>query len=333
MTLHIARDAVIAIRSMAFFAASLSLVPTGVAAADPYPSRPVRVLVGVASGGVTDLAARIISPKLGEHLGQPLIVDNRPGAGGAIAAGAGAKAAADGYTLYMGNIADMAVNPALQPDLPYDVLKDFAAVAPISDTALTIAVHPSVPARDMRELINLAKAQPGKLSFASAGNGTVPQLVGEWINHAAGIRMTHVPYKGGGPSTQDVVAGHVPVGVLAVSAASPHSRAGRLRILGVTTAKRLSFQPDWPTVAESGFPGFDASVWVALFAPAAVPKEIVLRLNTEVNRVLALPDVREHFIAQGADVLGGSPEQLSTMVKHDFERYGRMVRDFDIRLD
>jgi tripartite-type tricarboxylate transporter receptor subunit TctC len=301
--------------------------------AQPYPSHPVRVLVGVAPGGVTDLAARIILVKVGEKLGQQFVVDNRPGGSGVIAASAGAKAAPDGYTLYMGNIADMAVNPALQPNLPYDPLKDFAPVAAISDTALTLAVHPSVAAKDLRQLIDLVKSQPGKIAFASAGNGTVPQLVGEWLNHAAGMKMIHVPYKGGGPSTQDVVAGHVPVGVIAVSAATPHARAGRLRVLGVSTEKRLAFQPDWPTIAESGFPGFNASVWVALFAPAATPKEIVSLLNAEVNRVLKLPEVRERFNAQGADVLGGSAEELGGLVRADLQRFGRMVREFNIRAD
>ncbi len=321
------------LRLICGLAVFVSLIASNEASAQPYPSHPVRVLVGVAPGGVTDLAARIIFVKLAESLGQQFIVDNRPGGSGVIAASAGAKAAPDGYTLYMGNIADMAVNPALQPKLPYDPVKDFAPVAPISDTALTLAVHPSVPAQNLRQLIELVKSQPGKVAFASAGNGTVPQLVGEWLNHAAGIKMIHIPYKGGGPSTQDVVAGHVPVGVIAVSAATPHARAGRLRVLGVSTAQRLSFQPDWPTIAESGFPGFNASVWVALFAPAATPKEIISLLNTEVNRVLKLPDVRERFNAQGADVLGGSPEALNALVRADLQRFGRMIREFDIRAD
>jgi tripartite-type tricarboxylate transporter receptor subunit TctC len=303
------------------------------ALAQQYPTRPVRLLVGVAPGGVTDLAARIIAPKLGQALGQTFIVENRPGASGAIAATAAAKAAPDGYTLFLGNVADMAVNPALQPSLAYDTLKDFVAVAPVSNTALTVVVHPSVPANDLRGLIALAKAQPGKLSFATAGNGTVNQLVGEWIKHDAGIQMIHVPYKGGGPSTQDVLAGHVPIGVIAVSAARAHVHGGRLKLLGVSTAQRLSFEPGWPTIAESGFPGFNASVWVGLFAPASVPKPIVARLSAEMNRILKMPEVRDLFNAQGADVLTGTPEELTAMMRADRQRYGRMVQDFDIHMD
>ena len=314
---------------MLLVAAALSLDSM----AQAYPDRTVTIVVPNPPGGVADLAARMIAPKLTEALGQQVIVDNRPGAGGSIAVGFVSKAKPDGYTLLMGTIADISIYPLMMPTLPYDTLKDFSPIAPVSSTALTIAVHPSVPARNLQELVTLAKGSPSKLAFASAGNGTLNQLVGEWFSHDAGIKMNHIPYKGGGPSTLDVIAGHVPVGIIAVSAAKPNVSAGRLRVLGVSTAKRLPFEPNWPTIAESGFPDFRASIWVGLFAPGSTPKEIVAKLNAEVNAILKSPEIRERFHAQGADVLGGSPNDLSATIHNDRQRYGRMLKDFNIRLD
>jgi tripartite-type tricarboxylate transporter receptor subunit TctC len=301
--------------------------------AQAYPARPITIIVPNPPGGVADLAARMIAPKLTEALGQQVLVDNRPGAGGSIALGVVSKAKPDGYTLLMGTIADVSIHPMLMPTVPYDTQKDFAPIVPISSTALTIAVHPSVTANNLRELVAQAKADPTKFAYASAGNGTLNQVVGEWFAHDAGIKMNHIPYKGGGPATQDVIAGHVPVGILAASAAKPNVTAGRLKVLGVSTAKRLPFEPNWPTIAESGFPNFNASIWVGLLAPATVPKEIVAKLNAEVNTILKSAEVRNKFHAQGADVLGGTPEDLSATIRSDRQRYGRMLKDYDIHLD
>jgi tripartite-type tricarboxylate transporter receptor subunit TctC len=301
--------------------------------AQAYPARPVTIIVPASPGGVADLAARILAPKLTEVLGQQVLVENRPGAGGSIALGVVAKAKPDGYTLVMGTIADVSIHPMLVPTVPYDTQKDFAPIVPVSSTALTIAVHPSVTANNLRELAAQAKADPKKFSYASAGNGTLNQVVGEWFAHEAGIKMNHIPYKGGGPATQDVIAGHVPVGILTVSAAIPNVTAGRLKVLGVSTAKRLPFEPNWPTVAESGFPNFNALIWVGLLAPANVPKDIVAKLNAQVNTILKSTEVRSKFHAQGADVLGGTPEDLASTIRSDRERYGRMLKDYNINLD
>jgi tripartite-type tricarboxylate transporter receptor subunit TctC len=301
--------------------------------AQAWPARPVTIIVPNPPGGVADLAARLIAPKLSEALGQQVLVDNRPGAGGSIALGVVSKSKPDGYTLLMGTIADVSIHPMLMPSVPYDTQKDFAPIVPVSSTALTIAVHPSVTANNLRELAAQAKADPTKFAYASAGNGTLNQVVGEWFAHDAGIKMNHIPYKGGGPATQDVIAGHVPIGILAVSAAKPNVTAGRLKVLGVSTAKRLPFEPNWPTIAESGFPNFNASIWVGLLAPAAVPKDVVAKVNAEVNKILNSSEVRNKFHAQGADVLGGTPEDLAATIRGDRQRYGRMLKDYDIRLD
>jgi tripartite-type tricarboxylate transporter receptor subunit TctC len=303
------------------------------AMAQDYPSRPITIVVPNPPGGVADLAARMIAPKLSEALKQQVVVDNRPGGGGSIALGLVSKARPDGYTLLMGTIADVSIHPLLMPSVPYDTLKDFAPIAPISSTALTFSVHPSVPARTLREFIDLAKAAPGKYAYASAGNGTLNQVVGEWIAHDAGIKVTHIPYKGGAPSTADVVAGHVPAGIIAVSAAKPNAAAGRLRVLAVTTPKRLPFEPNWPTVAESGFPNFSASIWVGLLAPASTPRDVVAKINAEVNNILKTAEVRDKFNAQGADVLGGTPDELSATIRADRQRYARMLKDYNIQLD
>lgn len=303
------------------------------ATAEDYPSRPITIIVPNPPGGVADLAARMIQPKLSEALKQQVLVENRPGAGGALALGAVTKAKPDGHTLLMGTIADISIHPLLMPSVPYDTLKDFAPIVGVSSTALTVSVHPSVPARTLREFIDLAKAAPGKYSYASAGNGTLNQVVGEWIAHDAGIKITHIPYKGGAPSTQDVIAGHVPAGIIAASAAKPNAAAGRLRVLAVSSAQRLPFEPSWPTVAEQGFPNFNASIWVGLLAPAAVPKELVAKINTEVNKILKSAEVRDRFHTQGADVLGGTPEELAATIRADRQRYARMVKDYNIQLD
>lgn len=303
------------------------------AQAQEYPAKPVRVLVGVPPGGVTDLAARLVLPRVAETLGQTFVIENRPGAIGSLAGRVVATAPADGYTLLMGSSADMAIGPSLLRDLPHDTQKDFTGVAPVSSTAMTISAHPSLPANTIPELIRLAKAKPGSLAYASAGNGTVNHIVGEWFKNVAGVSITHVPYRGGGPATQDLLAGQVPLGMIAVSNATPLVKAGKLKVLAVTSGKRVPFQPDWPTVAEAGFPDFHATVWVALFAPAGTPREVIARLNREVNAALKLPEIRERFNTQGAEVTGGSPEDLNNLLRDDAARYARLIQQFGIKVD
>ncbi len=317
----------------AIFALCWLALPHAQALAQSYPSQAVRIVVGDAAGGVTDLAARIIAPRLAEALGQPVVVDNRPGGTGAIAAVFVAKSAPDGHTLFLGNNGSLVMNPVLQPGLLYEPVRDFAPVAALSSIPYALVVHPSSPARDLNGLLALARAQPGKIAYATPGNGTIGQLLGDWIKHQTGTDLSHVPFKGGAAATTAVLGGHVPAGLLAVSSVTQHVRAGRLRMLGVSSAQRLSFEPDWPTLAEAGAAGVNASVWLALLAPAATPQAVVSRLNTEVNKLLRTPEVREALNAQGAAVLGGTPDALSAMVKSETASFTRMAREFNIRLD
>jgi tripartite-type tricarboxylate transporter receptor subunit TctC len=313
---------------------ALLLPPLGPALAQSdYPNRPIRVLVAVAPGGVTDLAARSVTPKFNELFGQQFLVENRPGAGGVIGTEMAAKAPADGYTLIFVSAAEMTVNPGLLPKLPYNPQRDFAPIGPVSNTVLVLAAHPSQPLNNVGELVAYAKSRPGQIAFASAGNGTVNHITGEWFANLAGLQLVHVPYRGGGPATLDVVGGQVPVGVLAISSAIQHVKGGKLKVLGVSSSKRVSFVPDWPTIAEQGFPNFDSAVWVGLFAPAGTPAPIIQRLNVELNRVLRMSDVRERLNAQGAEVLGGSPEQLAAMIRDDQARYARLIKQYGIKPD
>ena len=315
------------------FAAALLCAIGPEARAQGYPSKPVRVLVGVPPGGVTDLAARIVFNRLSEMKGQSFVIENRPGAIGSLAGRVVLKSPADGYTLLMGSSADMAIGPSLLRDMPHDTLKDFTGVVPVSSTAMTLSAHPSLPANTIPELIQLAKARPGALSYASAGNGTVNHIVGEWFKSVAGVDITHVPYRGGGPATQDLIAGQVPLATIAVSNATPFVKAGKLKVLAVTSGKRVPFQPDWPTVAEAGFPQFDATVWVAVFAPAGTPADVISWLNGEINGILKSPDIRDRFHSQGAEVTGGTPEALNTLLRQDSARYAQLIKQFGIKLD
>ena len=297
-----------------------------------YPSQSVRMIVGDPPGGVTDLAARIIQTKLAESLGQQVIIENRPGGTGAIAATLVARATPDGYTLFMSNSGSLVMNPFLQPNLQYDPIKSFTHVAPISASAFAVAVHPSVPAKDLRELIALVRESPDKFSYASSGNGTVPQLLGEWIKSVAKVTITHVPYKGGAAAMQDLVAGHIPIGMVAVSAAQPNARAGRIRVLAVSTTKRLPFELTWPTIEET-FPGVTSTLWVGLVAPAGTPREVVLRLNGAIQRILREADIRERFNAAGAEVMPGPPEGLLNLIRDESQSYLPLVRQLNIRSD
>ena len=320
-----------------FLGASLGL-GLGLGAALPlqaqsYPSKPVRIIVGVPPGGFTDSVARFITPKLVETLGQQFTVENRTGASGIIAVEAAMKSTNDGYTLLMSTNAEMAVNPHVLAKIPYDPLRDFVPIVPVAFGALVVAANNAAGINTLEELISSARAKPGALSYASAGNGTVNHLAGEWLNSAAKISIVHVPYKGGGPAASDVVGGQIPLGVLAAAAALPHMKSGRVKGLAVTSAKRLSFAPNLPTVAESGIPGYEVTLWAGFFAQPGVPREVVSRINAEVNRALKLADVRERLSGIAAEVLGGTPEDLSALVKTDFERYGRIARENRIRAD
>src|ERR1051325_8738589 len=260
--------------------------------AQSYPSKPIHMLVPYAPGGITDIAARIVGAKLTEAWGQQVVVENRPGGNGFIAMTAAAKAAPDGYTYVMATVGDVAINPALFKEMPYDVDRDLAPVAMVSDAPMVLAAHADAPFKSVAEVIAAAKAQPGRISVATPGNGSVNQIVLEWMALNTGTRFQHIPYKGGAPAAAGLAGGDIPLGVLASSSVAPHVKSGRIRVLGVTMAKRSKFNPEWPTLQEGGVREVDASNWTALFAPKGTPAAVIDKLNGEVVKILAMPDVK-----------------------------------------
>lgn len=298
-----------------------------------YPTKSTRILVGFATGGGIDISARFFAKQLTDSLGQSFIVDNRPGAGGTIATDLVAKAAPDGYTLIMVSVTH-AINAALYRRLPYDSVKDFAPVTTVTLNPDCIAVHPSMPVKSLRELIALAKANPDKLSYASAGNGTLMHVGMELFRSMAGIKLLHVPYNGAGPSTIAVVGGQIPVLSTSLPAALPHARAGKLRMLAVTTAQRTPLAPDYPTVAEAaGLPGYEAVVWIGLLAPAATPPAVVNKLNAEVERLAQLREVREQLAVLGNDTYRLTPAAFAELIKSDIVKWGKIVRETGAKVD
>jgi len=301
--------------------------------AQSYPGKPVRIIVPYSAGGGTDIVARAVGQKLGEIWGQSVIVDNRAGASGMIGAEAAAKAAADGYTLLMATPAEVATNHHLYSKVSYNPERDFAPITLVAVTPLVVAANPDVPAKNIQELVALARARPGTLGFATPGTGSTQHLSGEMLMSAAGIRLVHIPYKGAGQSIPDVVGGQVPLGIYGLLTISQQAKAGRLRVLAVTTLKRSSAAPDWPTLAESGFPGFDTSLWFGLLAPAATSKEIIVKIHTDVLRVLKLPDVQERIASQGADIVGNSPAEFATFIAAESAKYARIIKQAGVKLD
>jgi tripartite-type tricarboxylate transporter receptor subunit TctC len=272
---------------------------TGQASAQTYPSAPVRIVVPYPPGGGTDILSRAIAPRLSEAWSQPVVVDNRGGANGTIGAALVAKAPADGHTILVTPIG-FAVNPSLYKDLPYDALRDFAPVSQLAANPSVLVVHPSLPPRTVKELIALLEARPGEINYASSGNGSTPHLATELFKLMTGTRMTHVPYKGGGPATINVVAGHVPVYIMSPVQAAPHIRSGRLRALAVTSEKRDPAFPDLPTIAEAGVPGYSMLNWYGMLVPAGAPRGSIAKLQMETARILKLPEVSERLAAEGA---------------------------------
>jgi tripartite-type tricarboxylate transporter receptor subunit TctC len=301
--------------------------------AQVYPSKSVRVVVPFASGGGTDIMARLLAQKLTETLGQTFIVDNRAGANGIIGTEIVAKAPADGYTIMMGTSATHAINIAVYSKLSYDPVKDFTPISNLAFSAFIISVHPSIPANSIRELIALAKARPNQITYASAGLGNSTHLAGELFCMLAGVRMVHVPYKGSGPAMVDTVAGQTAATFDSMQASIPHIKLNRLRPLAITAVARSPVLPNLPTIAEAGVPGAEAGTWYGLLAPAATPRAIVNKLNTEVVRALALPDVRERLAGFGVDVIGGSPEQFAADIKSDIVKWSNTVNVAKIRIE
>ncbi len=303
------------------------------AAAQPWPSKPIKYIVPFAPGGTTDLLGRTLSEKLSVALGQPVVIENKPGAGGGVGADFTAKSAPDGYTIMGGTISTHAINASLYSNLPYDPVRDFVAITLIARLPNMLVINPSIPARNVSELIALMKANPGKYTFASSGNGTSQHLSGELFKSMAGVDMQHIPYKGSPPALQDVVGGQVSMTFDNITTALPLAKAGKLRALAVTTATRSSAAPDVPTLAESGLPGFEVGSWQGVFAPAATPLEIVRRLNTEIVKIINMPDVREKLTALGAEPVGDTPEQFSAYVKAEVVKWSGVVKRSGAKID
>ena len=298
-----------------------------------YPTKPIRMICPFPPGGTTDVVARLVAQKLTEAWGQQVVVDNRPGAGGIIGTEIVAKAAPDGYTVLLGSITTHAVNPALYKKLNFDPVKDFAPVSLVVSSPQLLAVHPSVAAKSVKELIALAKAKPGQLNYASAGTGTSPHLTFELFKSMAGIDVVHVPYKGTGPAITDLIGGQVQMMITGVVALMPHVKSGKLRGLGVTSAKRVAALPDLPTIVESGIPGFDVSSWFGVFLPGGTPKPIVAKMNAEIRKILEVPEVRQRLIGQGADPASNTPEEFAAYVNAEMARWGKVVRDTGAKAD
>ena len=291
-----------------------------------YPTKPERFVVPFAPGGSTDTLARVLGQKLSESLGQQVVVDNRTGANGNIGMEIVAKAPADGHTIVLGYIANVAIGPSLYDKLPFDPVKDYEHVTLLATSPNVLVAHPSVKATNMKELIALAKAQPGKLSFASAGVASVGHLTGEYIDQLAGIKMTHIPYKGSGQAVTDLLGGHIPLMYSGFSSTLSHIKSGKLRALAQTGEKRSPALPDVPTIAEQGFPKFEATAWYGVHAPAKTPKPIVNRLNAEFVKALKLPDVKEHLSKLGFEIAGSTPEHYAGYIKTEIRKWEKVVK-------
>jgi tripartite-type tricarboxylate transporter receptor subunit TctC len=321
-------------RILATLAAAVGVLLAAPAPAQtwPAPNKPIRIIVPTAPSGGNDVMARIVAQKLGERMKQPVIVENKAGGNGSIGSEAVAKAAPDGYTILFGYIATHGINPGLSK-LPYDAVKDFAPIARIADAPNVLVVNPSVPVKTVQELIAYAKAKPGSLNYASAGNGTAPHIAAEEFKLRTGIDMTHVPYKGSGPAVGDTLAGQTQVMFASLVAASQHIKSGKLRGLAVTGKARSPLFPSLPTVAESGVPGFEVVQWYGFFAPAKTPPEIVDRLNREINAVMKDPDTVKRFSDQGADVVTGTPQEFGAFVKAEIEKWSAVIKAAKITAD
>ena len=304
-----------------------------IALAQAWPSKPIKWVVPFAPGGTTDILARTVGEKLGAALGQPVIVENRPGAGGGVGADFVAKSPPDGYTLVGGTISTHAINASLYKSLPYDPVRDFVPITLIARLPNLLVINPNVPAKNVAELVALMKANPGKYTFASSGNGTSQHLSGELFKSIAGVDMQHVPYKGSPPALQDVVGGQVTMTFDNITTALPLAKAGNLRALAVTTAQRSAVAPEIPTMAEAGLAGYEIGSWQGVFAPAGTPPEIVRRLNTEIVRILKSPEIHDKLIALGAEPVGNSVDEFTAMVKSEVVKWGDVVKRSGARVD
>ena len=308
------------------FAASL-------AQAQDYPTRTIRLIVPFSPGGVADTSARFVADRLAARLGQQVVVENRAGASGNIGTQMVAQSAPDGHTLVLGFDGTMVINPWVFPNIPFDTVKDFVPVTKLGDATLIMVAHPSVPVKDMKELIALAKSKPGSLSYGTSGTGGTPHLAGELLNQRAGISLVHIPYKGGGQAVGDVVGGQIPLVYTAIASAQQYVKSGRLKALGVSGAKRSTSLPEVPTFIENGLDGFVVDSWVGIFAPAKTPRAIVDRLQRELAVILAQPDVRERYAVLGIEPVGNTSEQFGEQVRADLAKWEKVVKQANIKAE
>jgi len=311
----------------------LSLSPLLPAAEQPYPSRPIRLVVPFPAGGPLDVIARAIGQKLSLAWGQPVVIDNRPGAGGNIGADLVAKSAPDGYTILEGALSTHAVNVSLYSKMPYDPIRDFAPITLVAVTPNVLVLNPSVPANSVAELISYARANPGKLAFGSGGNGSAGHLAGELFKTEARVDMVHVPYKGAAPAMQDLLGGQIQLMFDNLASSMQQVRAGKLKAIAVTTAKRSPLVPDLPTLAETGLPGFDIYTWWGFLAPAGTPKEIIAQWNAEVTRILNTPEMQAYFAQQGAEPSPTSPEQFMALIQREIPKYAKIIKASGAKVD
>ena len=296
-------------------------------AAQPYPNKPIRLVVPFPPGGAVDFYARVVQPALADAMGQPIIIENKAGASGMVGAGLVAQSAPDGYTLLIGNIASLAINVGIYEKMPYDPRKDFTHLVRTVDVNYMLVVHPSVPVKTVPELVAYAKANPGKMSYGSAGSGSLPHLGTELLKAQAGIDLVHVPYKGGGPMVTDLLGGSIQVVLGDQANLMPHVQSGKLRALAVATSKRSVNAPDIATIAESGLPGFDATAWQGLVGPAGLPPDVVRKVNDAFNKVMALPAVRDKLVGGGLEPVGGTPQQFTRFIDGEITKWTKIARD------
>ena len=298
-----------------------------------WPTKPIRFISPFAPGGGADITSRVIAQKLHDALGQQVLVDNRGGAGGMIGVDLGAKAPPDGYTLVLGTIGPIAINPSLYAKMPYDPIKDLVPVTLAADALNVLVVHPALPVKNVKELIALGKARPNELNFASSGPGATDHLAGELFNMLTGTKMVHVPYKGGAPAMLDLMSGNVQIIFSTVSTAIGQIKGGKIRALGMTGTKRFVLMPDLPTIAEAGVPQFAVNNWYGVFVPAGTPKEIVARLNTEIVKVLNLPDAKQRLLEAGIEATPSTPEQFATYIQVETRKWAKVVKDANIKVE
>ncbi len=318
---------------IAMLPAILAAGTAGAQTATPYPAKAIRIIVPSTPGGGPDLMARTVGQKLSESLGQPVVVEPRPGAGGIIGSVAAAKAAPDGYTLIMGNAGSHSVNPSLYRNLPYDPLRDFVAISLVSSAPNILIVHPSLPVKNVRDLLALARARPGELTFGSGSNGSTAHLSGELLATLAGVKLLHVPFKGAPAAVLGVITGEVSMAIPNLPPALPHVRSGKLKALGVSTPKRSPAVPELPTIAESGLPGYAATAWYGVLAPAGTPREIILKLNTEIVKILRTDEMKKRIASDGGEVIGSTPEEFTAVMKTDIAKWAGVVQASGARVD